>query len=915
LRVYTRLVEFTGDGIYSYTYKEGALLYANQGFVQILGLDCAPEELKGKFLKDLLIYLEKPGTIREAANAKGEIHDYEYHFKTLKGEDRWVIHSSFLVRDPVTGEKIVEAIVKDITARKLADERLKRVNRTLGAITRCSQAMMHVTQETALLNEICQIIVEDCGYPLVWAGFLDESSRHTLIPVSSAGFENREFLMKPIAFADERQERCPCGSAVRSARTMICRDFSAMPAHLPWYEEIRKQGCRSLGVFPLVDQDHVFGVLNIYSRNQGGFDEDEIRLLEELTADLAFGVRTIRAEEERKHSEKALRESEKRYRGIVEDQAELLTRWRPDGNLTFVNEACARYFDLKPEELVGRNFFDMIPEIEREKLKHLISFLTPDKSVEAHEQYYMHPDGTIRWQQWTNRALFNEQGQIVEFQSVGHDITELKQAEEKLMLERDKIQKYLDVAGVIMIALDTDGSLKLVNNKACEITGFPHDELIGRNWFDGFIPEGLRDEVRVVFKKLMAGEITNLEYFENSIVTRSGEERLIRWHNVILEGETGEALGILSSGEDVTERKISENALRESEENFRALAENANDGILITADEGKLVYANKRAAGMTDYMADELPGMDIKKLIHPDEQEKLMKNYEKRIKGENIPMTYETILRKRDGRDMPVEVTGARTVWKGKNAGIVIFRDITERRKVDEFKNEIVRTVSHELRTPLSITKESINLVLDGSSGQVTEEQKVFLETARRNIIRLSRMIDELLDISRLEVGRIELEKENVDLTLLIQSVAFTFEQRLKEKGLDLRLDIPPEGVNAYVDADRMTQIFTNLLSNAIKFTEKGAIAISIKERENEIECSVSDSGIGIPQEALAKIFEKFQKVRRTSGPGEKGTGLGLSITKGLVELHQGRIWVKSKLGEGANFVFTIPKKSSANAN
>ena len=231
-----------------------------------------------------------------------------------------------------------------------------------------------------------------------------------------------------------------------------------------------------------------------------------------------------------------------------------------------------------------------------------------------------------------------------------------------------------------------------------------------------------------------------------------------------------------------------------------------------------------------------------------------------------------------------------------------------ELRKLDQLKRDFISTVSHELRTPLAITKEGISLILDKIPGKINEQQEKILSTARSNIDRLARIIDELLDVSKIEAGKVELKRGLVDIAGLIRQVASSFELNLKEKNLELKINVPEKQIDAFVDPDKLIQVFTNLIGNALKFTDRGYIEISLQEKEKEIECVVADTGLGISEEDLPKVFSKFEQFGRLPGPGEKGTGLGLAITKGIIELHGGKIRVESKLGQGAKFSFILPK-------
>ena len=247
------------------------------------------------------------------------------------------------------------------------------------------------------------------------------------------------------------------------------------------------------------------------------------------------------------------------------------------------------------------------------------------------------------------------------------------------------------------------------------------------------------------------------------------------------------------------------------------------------------------------------------------------------------------------------------------NEGIkLLYKELEEKNKklqeLDKLKSDFISTVSHELRTPLSITKEGINLILDGIPGKINEKQTKILSTAKDNIERLTRIINQLLDISKIESGKIKLKRELIGIKSLIQQITYSFEGRLKDKGLKLKVKLPKKEIDIYADRDRIIQVFTNLVYNAIKFTEEGFIEVSLEDKKNKVECSVADTGIGISEKDLPNVFSKFQQFGRAAGPGERGTGLGLSIAKGIVEMHNGKIWIDSQLSKGTKFTFTLPK-------
>ncbi|MEM7816480.1 MAG: ATP-binding protein [Candidatus Aenigmatarchaeota archaeon] len=230
-----------------------------------------------------------------------------------------------------------------------------------------------------------------------------------------------------------------------------------------------------------------------------------------------------------------------------------------------------------------------------------------------------------------------------------------------------------------------------------------------------------------------------------------------------------------------------------------------------------------------------------------------------------------------------------------------------ELQKLDELKSEFLNTVSHELRTPLTTIREVISQFLDGILGEINPKQREFLLICLEDVDRLKRIIDNLLDISKLEAKRVKLLRENIDIVNLAKTVIANFSAKAVSKNLKLIGNFPKEAI-AYIDRDKIMQVFTNLVGNAIKFTKEGYIEIKVIDRDNFVECSVIDTGIGIAKDNLSKVFDKFQQFGKVVGGSEKGTGLGLSISKGIIDLHGGKIWVESTLGKGTKFTFTIPK-------
>jgi len=241
---------------------------------------------------------------------------------------------------------------------------------------------------------------------------------------------------------------------------------------------------------------------------------------------------------------------------------------------------------------------------------------------------------------------------------------------------------------------------------------------------------------------------------------------------------------------------------------------------------------------------------------------------------------------------------------------VIVLIDVTKEHKIDRMKTEFVSTVSHELRTPLTTIREAVSQVIDGILGGINEKQHEFLSIALEDIDRLKRIIDNILDISKIESGKVRIKRDITDIVSLTQGIKEQFAKRFQAKKVDIKAKYSNDKIDISIDKDRIIQVFSNLLNNALKFTEKGYIEISVIDKENEVECAVTDTGKGFSKEDLKKVFRKFEQFGRVPGSGEKGTGLGLSIAEGIVRLHNGKITVESELNKGTKFTFILPKLS-----
>ncbi len=337
---------------------------------------------------------------------------------------------------------------------------------------------------------------------------------------------------------------------------------------------------------------------------------------------------------------------------------------------------------------------------------------------------------------------------------------------------------------------------------------------------------------------------------------------------------------------------------------MESMVESMTEGVIMIDEQGAVAVINPRARYMLGL--EEIEEIEPQLLF-----ERMGLNLNEDIKksvSQGVLVSKEIFLPPDKKEILKCDITPVKG-QEDKTIGVgIILRDITKEKEVDRMKSEFISTVSHELRTPLAIIKEGVGLIVERIAGDINEKQEKILNAAEENLDRLAKIIENLLDVSKIEAGKVGLKRSHVNLTMLVRKIILNFERRVKDKGLVLQTFGLDEDVEIYADGDRIIQVFTNLIGNALKFVDKGFIEIGLQEYPEYVECSVADSGIGIAEEDLPKVFSKFEQFGRLAGGGEKGTGLGLNIAKAIVEMHRGQIRVQSKLGKGTKFIFTIPK-------
>ncbi len=545
-------------------------------------------------------------------------------------------------------------------------------------------------------------------------------------------------------------------------------------------------------------------------------------------------------------------------------------------------------------------------------------------------------------------SAFNQMAEAIQRSHASLE-EKIRERTEALRHERDNAQRYLDVVDVLILALDVNGRIAMINRKGAQMLGLPAEDLIGMDWFEHFLANDDSAAPRLAFAQLISGKGVLLEQYENRIVDSQGREILVAWRSVLLRNESGEIVGALSSGEDITARRAAEAALRESEQHFRTLA-NSGSALIWTSTPEKLCdYFNDPWLRFTGRTFEQELGYGWAEGVHPEDYQRCLDIYVTHF-DQRLPFAMEYRLRHADGGYRWLADLGSpRFNSRGDFIGYIGFcYDITEQKAageeleryrdhlellVEERTAELVRAkdaaesasrakstfltnMSHELRTPLNGIMGMITLARSHMIDSVGKEQ---LDKAKLAADHLLLVIGDILDISKIEAGRMTLERVDFKLIPVFENLISLVGHKARAKGLELLTHLPTELSDQVLQGDplRLGQVLINLSGNAVKFTKHGSIAISVAILDNTpddmlLRFAVRDTGIGISEADMGRLFSAFEQADSSMTRLYGGTGLGLAISQHLVNLMGGQIKVESTCGKGSVFQFAVrfPKGS-----
>lgn len=353
------------------------------------------------------------------------------------------------------------------------------------------------------------------------------------------------------------------------------------------------------------------------------------------------------------------------------------------------------------------------------------------------------------------------------------------------------------------------------------------------------------------------------------------------------------------------ERKKFETNIYIAQEKYRTIFEKSPAAITVTDGEKRIISWNRQAEMLLGLSRDQLNLKPVNEIYPPDEWQKI-RGYQDETRDEHDYLETQIVMSNGERVDVGLSISMIRDPDGHLTGNIGILQNISEKKRIERMKDDFISTVSHELRTPLTIMRESVSQIHDRVLGEINTEQEMVMGFALDSIDRLTRIVNDLLDMSKLEAGKVQLNLERFDMVEVVREVCQVFSAKANSLGLKLAVEGAARS-EVLADRDKIVQVLTNLVGNALKFTEQGAVIVSIEARPAETVVSIKDTGRGIHEQDRGRLFEKFQQLGRTPGPGDRGTGLGLSICKSIIELHHGDIGVESQPGGGSCFFFSLP--------
>jgi len=607
---------------------------------------------------------------------------------------------------------------------------------------------------------------------------------------------------------------------------------------------------------------------------------------------------------------------------IVENAEDSIIACSPAGIILTFNPGAEAVFGYSAKDAIGQHMSMLVPEDRWTALEQLAQKLLQGNGFSQYEGLCLRKDGRRIQVSVTGFPIKDSEGQVVAISNILRDISERHESEQRLRESEERFRTMADSCPIGIWVTNAQGETRFVNRAYREFVGLAQEQVEPDGWKLLIHP----DDAPAFFKAFKHALREHGRFKAERRSRRAdGEWRWMESHAEPYFSPEGEFLGLVGTSKDINDRRQAAQALRNSEEKFRQLAENIREVFFVMTPSGsEVLYISPAVEAVWGVTVESLyqNPMAWADAIHPEDQERTRLVAGRQLQGDLVVSEYR--IRTPDGKEKWIR---ARCSPIRDQAGeliriVGIAEEITEQKRFEfelvrlrqvadaanQAKGEFLANMSHEIRTPMNGVIGMTGLLLDS---ELTSEQRRYAELARASGESLLQLINDILDFSKIEAKKLELESIDFDLRILLDNLASILSTAAKAKGIQLLCFTDPAVPTQFRgDPGRLRQILTNLTANAIKFTEKGEVAVRVAlEEETESDCvlrfSVRDTGIGIPEDKIGALFNKFSQVDASTTRKYGGTGLGLAISKQLAELMGGAVGVISQEGNGSEFWFT----------
>jgi PAS domain S-box-containing protein len=617
--------------------------------------------------------------------------------------------------------------------------------------------------------------------------------------------------------------------------------------------------------------------------------------------------------------EEQLREQQTYLRGLIESSVDGLIVVDPEGFITDVNEQMCRMADYAREELVGSTFKQYFTEPDRADSGVKRTFA---EGVVTNYELVLRTRSGRKATVSFNASVFRAaDGRVQGIFASARDISEQARLQTQLAEQQAYNRSLIEASADALFAIAPDGIITDVNEEATRLTGYSRKHLVNSRFSEYFTePEQARSGVQ---KTLAEARVIG---YELVLITRHGRRITVSFNAGVFTDAAGTPLGILAGARDITEQKKLEQQLRDQQFYTRSLIESNIDALMTTDPLGMITDVNQQMEALTGYARDDLVGAAFKQYFTDPQQ---AEEGVKLVLREGKVTNYELTARSKEGHETVVSYNAATFYDRdGKLQGVfAAARDVTERKRFEQTlqeknielesanlaKDRFLASMSHELRTPLNAIIGFTGTLMMKLPGPLNADQEKQLNTIQTSARHLLSLINDLLDLAKIESGKVEVNFEPVVCQSVVEEVATSLRQLAEAKGLTFDVTVPRYNLVVMTDRRAFSQILLNLTNNAIKFTETGNVALEVGQRRDNgrllTEVSVADTGVGIRDEDQAKLFQAFTQVDALGARRYEGTGLGLHLSQKLAQLLGGSISFESKYGKGSKFTLLLKEQ------